>query len=67
MFSTPKAIKTFFTFLTALMLTGILYGVAAETGPGYSTGEKVLAALVGSIIVLLINLLLYKLLLFLKK
>ncbi|SDN00759.1 hypothetical protein SAMN04488137_3034 [Fictibacillus solisalsi] len=67
MFSTEKGIKFFTIFLTVLMAAGIVYSAFSDTGAGYSAGERILAALVGSLIVLLINFLIYKLLLFLKK
>ncbi|EIT86998.1 hypothetical protein A374_02054 [Fictibacillus macauensis ZFHKF-1] len=65
MLSSKKAIKTISFFLTALMLVAILGGVF--TAKGYAPWEQVLAALVGSLFVLVINYLIYKLLLFLKK
>ncbi|WP_062237926.1 hypothetical protein [Fictibacillus sp. FJAT-27399] len=67
MFSTQKAIKSFFTFLTILMLAGIIFGALGDSSADYSAGERLIAAIIGSLIVLLINFLIYKLLLFLKK
>ncbi|MDN4072112.1 hypothetical protein [Fictibacillus terranigra] len=67
MFSTQKAIKSFFSFLTILMLAGIIFGALGDSSADYSAWERLLAAVVGSLFVVLINYLLYKLLLFLKK
>jgi hypothetical protein len=57
-----KNLKILFIFLTILMVSSIIFGVITEHAKDINVMDRILAGVVGSLIVVLLNYLIFKIL-----